>query len=62
MRGYFDQSEESAMTVVDGRLHCRERRARIKLPVLIQIVGTLPKNSVGKIDKPALRSHPVPAA
>lgn len=42
--------------------HCRDRLARIKLPALIQIVEALPKNPVGKIDKPALRSLPTPAA
>ncbi|WP_297006301.1 class I adenylate-forming enzyme family protein [uncultured Corynebacterium sp.] len=35
--------------------HLRPQLARIKLPRTIQIVGELPRNPVGKIDKPALR-------
>ena len=35
--------------------HCRATLARIKLPTRIDIVEALPKNAVGKIDKPALR-------
>ena len=35
--------------------HCRSYLTKIKLPVQISIVGELPKNPVGKIDKPTLR-------
>ncbi|WP_336157524.1 class I adenylate-forming enzyme family protein [Amycolatopsis sp. VC5-11] len=35
--------------------HCRERLTRVKVPVRIDIVPALPRNPVGKIDKPALR-------
>ncbi|MFG2881732.1 class I adenylate-forming enzyme family protein [Streptomyces sp. NPDC048297] len=35
--------------------HCRERLAKIKVPARLTIVDALPKNPVGKIDKPALR-------
>ncbi|WP_329045902.1 AMP-binding protein [Amycolatopsis sp. NBC_01488] len=35
--------------------HCRGRLAKIKLPTRIDIVAVLPKNAVGKIDKPFLR-------
>lgn len=35
--------------------HCRERLTEAKVPVDIMIESTLPKNPVGKIDKPALR-------
>jgi long-chain acyl-CoA synthetase len=34
---------------------CRRNLTKIKLPVEIHIVDELPKNAVGKIDKPALR-------
>ena len=34
---------------------CRRNLTKIKLPVAIHIVDALPKNGVGKIDKPALR-------
>ncbi|WP_134667200.1 MULTISPECIES: class I adenylate-forming enzyme family protein [unclassified Amycolatopsis] len=35
--------------------HCRERLTRVKVPARIDIVPALPRNPVGKIDKPALR-------
>ncbi|MFT4188635.1 MAG: AMP-binding protein [Aeromicrobium sp.] len=35
--------------------HCRENLLRVKVPVDLQIVDALPKNPVGKLDKPALR-------
>lgn len=35
--------------------HCRENLMRAKVPVAVDIVDELPKNPVGKIDKPALR-------
>jgi acyl-CoA synthetase (AMP-forming)/AMP-acid ligase II len=34
---------------------CRSNLTKIKLPAAIHIVSELPKNAVGKIDKPALR-------
>ena len=34
---------------------CAERLAKYKRPVAIEVLGTLPKNAVGKIDKPSLR-------
>ena len=40
---------------------CRTHLTKIKVPVAIHILDALPKNPVGKIDKPALRSRkPVP--
>jgi long-chain acyl-CoA synthetase len=40
-----------------GELHdlCAERLAKYKRPVTIEVLETLPKNAVGKIDKPSLR-------
>ncbi|GAB3366835.1 class I adenylate-forming enzyme family protein [Amycolatopsis echigonensis] len=35
--------------------HCRARLTRVKVPARIDIVPALPRNPVGKIDKPALR-------
>lgn len=49
-------------TADDLLAHCRERLARIKLPVAIHLAGSLPKNPVGKIDKSALRGLPSPVA
>ncbi|RVU23286.1 AMP-dependent synthetase [Streptomyces antnestii] len=41
---------------VDGLLvHCRQSLTKIKLPVEIHLLDALPKNPVGKIDKPSLR-------
>ncbi len=44
--------------------HLRDRLTKVKLPVAIHIVDALPRNPVGKIDKPGLRSRhrPQPAA
>ncbi|GHE93627.1 long-chain-fatty-acid--CoA ligase [Amycolatopsis deserti] len=36
--------------------HCRRDLTKVKLPARISIVDALPRNPVGKIDKPALRS------
>lgn len=35
--------------------HCRRGLAKIKVPVSVEIVDALPRNPVGKVDKPALR-------
>ncbi|CCG03158.1 class I adenylate-forming enzyme family protein [Blastococcus saxobsidens] len=35
--------------------HCRRHLTRVKVPEAISVVPALPKNPVGKIDKPALR-------
>ncbi|WGX97919.1 class I adenylate-forming enzyme family protein [Nocardioides sp. L-11A] len=43
---------------VDALLaRCREELAKIKVPVALQVLDALPKNPVGKIDKPALRAR-----
>lgn len=36
--------------------HCRGSLSRVKVPVSVVVIETLPKNPVGKIDKPRLRS------
>ena len=35
--------------------HCRIGLTKVKVPSVIEIVGELPRNPVGKVDKPALR-------
>ena len=35
---------------------CAERLAKYKRPVAIELHDALPKNAIGKIDKPALRA------
>ena len=36
---------------------CRDNLTKIKIPVAVHIVPELPKNAVGKLDKPALRAR-----
>ncbi len=45
----------STVTADELLAHCREHLTRVKVPVDIAIVDELPKNPVGKLDKPALR-------
>jgi long-chain acyl-CoA synthetase len=45
----------AAVTVEQLEALCAERLANYKRPVAIEILDELPKNAVGKIDKPALR-------
>jgi long-chain acyl-CoA synthetase len=45
----------AAVTVEELEALCAERLAKYKRPVAIEILGELPKNPIGKIDKPALR-------
>jgi acyl-CoA synthetase (AMP-forming)/AMP-acid ligase II len=47
---------DAAVTAVDLLALCRGNLTKIKIPVAINIVPELPKNAVGKIDKPALRA------
>jgi acyl-CoA synthetase (AMP-forming)/AMP-acid ligase II len=47
---------ESAATAEDLHAVCAERLAKYKRPVAIELHEALPKNAVGKIDKPALRA------
>jgi acyl-CoA synthetase (AMP-forming)/AMP-acid ligase II len=45
--------------VADGDLAavCERELAKYKRPVAIEVLEELPKNAVGKIDKPALRAR-----
>ncbi len=50
------------MIDVDGLLaRCRAELTKVKVPVAVHVLDALPKNPVGKIDKPTLRAQ-VPAA
>lgn len=40
--------------------HCRTHLTRVKVPAAIHLTDALPKNPVGKIDKPALRAQHSP--
>ena len=46
----------AAVTEDELRAHCRERLSKYKLPTRIELLAEMPKNAVGKIDKPTLRS------
>jgi long-chain acyl-CoA synthetase len=45
----------AAVTVEELHELCADRLAKYKRPVAIEMLDALPKNAVGKIDKPALR-------
>jgi acyl-CoA synthetase (AMP-forming)/AMP-acid ligase II len=47
---------DGTVTADELRDHCRERLSRYKLPARVELLASLPKNAVGKIDKPTLRS------
>ncbi len=47
---------EASVTVEDLLALCRGNLTKIKIPTAIHIVPELPKNALGKIDKPALRA------
>src|SRR3954471_13366225 len=48
------------LTVDELHALCAEQLAKYKRPVLIEVLDELPKNPVGKIDKPALRKRATP--
>ncbi|MFJ9905829.1 class I adenylate-forming enzyme family protein [Streptomyces sp. NPDC101152] len=54
----FPDAEATAAELIE---HCRESLARIKVPVSVHVTESLPKNPVGKIDKPRLRNSSVNA-
>ncbi len=49
---------DSSVTEEQLRAHCQQHLTRVKVPVSITIVEELPRNPVGKIDKPTLRGWP----
>jgi long-chain acyl-CoA synthetase len=48
--------QEAAATAEQLHALCAERLAKYKRPVAIELHEALPKNAIGKIDKPALRA------
>jgi long-chain acyl-CoA synthetase len=52
---YIVTYPDAAVTTDELLELCRRNLTKIKLPVAIHIVDELPKNAVGKIDKPTLR-------
>ncbi len=55
-------AEDAAVPVTPATLteHCRGLLAKIKVPVRIELVSELPRNPVGKIDKPRMRREAAP--
>jgi long-chain acyl-CoA synthetase len=54
---YVALRPEATVTVEALHALCQEQLAKYKLPVLIELLDELPKNPVGKIDKPTLRKR-----
>ncbi|MGV9709808.1 class I adenylate-forming enzyme family protein [Gordonia sp. NPDC003424] len=54
---YVTLHPERTVTESELRDVCAQHLTKIKIPVSITITGALPKNPVGKIDKPALRAQ-----
>lgn len=46
----------ATVTADDLMAHCRDNLAKYKLPAVIELVEALPKTTVGKIDRKAMRS------
>ena len=45
----------AAVTTSELFERCRRALTKVKIPVAVHVVGQLPRNAVGKVDKPALR-------
>ncbi|MFQ5692941.1 MAG: AMP-binding protein, partial [Nitrospinota bacterium] len=56
IKAYVALKPGAECTPEDLMAHCRERLAKYKVPVSIEIMAEIPKTTVGKIDKKALRS------
>jgi long-chain acyl-CoA synthetase len=54
---YVSLRPGAEVTAEDLHALCAERLAKYKRPVLIEVLAELPKNAVGKIDKPTLRQE-----
>ncbi|WP_085110505.1 class I adenylate-forming enzyme family protein [Mycolicibacillus trivialis] len=59
--GYVAPRPRHAVDVEALRQACTRRLTRFKVPAAITVLDALPKNPVGKIDKPALRTLSTPA-
>jgi long-chain acyl-CoA synthetase len=52
---YVTSYPDASVTAEDLLAPCCANLTKIKIPTAIHIAPKLPKNAVGKIDKPALR-------
>ncbi|MDF0532370.1 AMP-binding protein [Tsukamurella sp. 8F] len=57
---YVALADGATLDAESIRLHASDKLARYKLPEEITILPSLPKNAVGKLDKPALRKRTTP--
>ena len=55
IKAYVVLKDGAEAAAEDLMAHCRERLAKHKLPVSIEFLAEIPKTTVGKIDKKALR-------
>ena len=53
---YVSLRPDAGIAADDLHALCAERLAKYKRPALIEVLDELPKNAIGKIDKPTLRS------
>ena len=53
---YVSLRTEADLAVDELHAHCAERLAKYKRPTRIEVLDALPKNPIGKIDKPSLRA------
>jgi long-chain acyl-CoA synthetase len=60
LRAYVVLCPGAKSTVEDLLAHCQTNLARYKVPAVIEIVASLPKTTVNKTDKKALRARCVP--
>ncbi|WP_354697665.1 Long-chain-fatty-acid--CoA ligase [Paraconexibacter sp. AEG42_29] len=58
---YVSLRPDATVTVDELHQLCKDNLAKYKLPVLIEVLDEIPKNPVGKIDKPTLRKRSVSA-
>jgi len=61
IRAYVVRRPGSQLDAEDVLAHCRVNLARYKVPAVVEFVDSLPRTTVGKVDKKALRAGQVTA-
>ena len=61
IRAYVVRRPGSQLDAEDVLAHCRVNLARYKVPAVVEFVDSLPRTTVGKVDKMALRAGQVTA-
>ncbi|MQA84265.1 MAG: AMP-binding protein [Streptosporangiales bacterium] len=57
VKAYVVPAEDAQLTASDVQAYCRERLASFKVPTIVEIRESLPKTSIGKIEKKTLRAE-----